>query len=638
MPRASIIICTRDRAASLRRTLAALNHVDVPAGMTAEVIVVDNASTDDTAAAVREAHLDKMALQYLFEPQPGQSRARNRGMAAATGEVIVFTDDDVIPESTWLAFICAPILEGSADAVVGAVRLAPHLSPPWLTPAHRAWLADTSGLDAADPGRMVGANMAFSRAVLDRVPAFDVELGPGAIGFGDDTLFSQQLKAAGYQIAAEFRAVVEHHFLENRLLPEQWLASARRLGHSDAYMSYHWENSVWPHPRRMVCSAFLRILEHRLRALVTRSGPVASEAHLVAVRSLHAALNYLAQTRRPRNYSRCGLVKHTYPVTRQRAAAAAAVGRAESGAQEGEGPRVTVIIPAYRWRRYLSLALESVFSQTYTDYEIIVVNDGSPDDLAGSLRALIDSGRIRYIEQKHGGVAAARNRGVAEARGEFLAFLDDDDLWPADTLEWRVARLAENKEAVLVYGGVSFLEGDREPDHEAGIFPEGNGPAGAVYQEFLTRNWLYALGQALIRTGAVRAIGGFDTAIWGVDDYDLYIELAKRGTFIYEPRRALFYRTHPENASKNIWQMHCNTSKVRRKHLGRLPSPANWRPWLANFRFWSGVFGRQLLTSAETALRTGDKKAARQMWWYALRAQPTLLRRRQFLTLGLSLR
>jgi len=306
--------------------------------------------------------------------------------------------------------------------------------------------------------------------------------------------------------------------------------------------------------------------------------------------------------------------------------------------QEPDKPRVSVVIPTHRWREYLPMALESVFAQTFTDYEVIVVNDGSPDDVAAALRALIDAGRIRYVEQENGGTASARNRGLAEAKGEFVAFMDDDDLWPADSLEWRVAALEKNEAALLVYGGVTFVEGEAEPDSGAGIFPGDGGPEGDVYEEFLSRNWLYSPGQALTRTEVVRGIGGFDKTLWGIDDYDFYIRLAKLGPFIYIPRRALYYRKHAGNTSKNLWRMYCNVSRVRRMHLGFFPTPKNWRVWLANYRFWTGVFSVEFVAAAQAALGNGDKKAARQMWWFAVRATPQLLRKRQFLTLGLALR
>lgn len=309
MALASIIICTRNRADCLRKTLAALNGVNVSAQLSAEVIVVDNGSTDDTAAVVKECRFDKVVLKSLSEPQTGQSRSRNRGMAEANGDIIVFTDDDVIPSPDWLTSLCAPILAGKADAVAGCVRLAPHLVAPWMSVYHRQWLADTCGLDPENPGRLVGANMAFSRAVLERVPAFDVELGPGALGFGDDTLFSAQLKVAGYRMTTAFDAVIEHHFLEDRLLPDSWIQSAKKLGKVDAYIGHHWEHAVWPLPRRKVCEAYLKLARHRLLFLFSKSKPGVPQSLLDAERYYHARLHYLQESKRPRNYDKHGLAK-----------------------------------------------------------------------------------------------------------------------------------------------------------------------------------------------------------------------------------------------------------------------------------------------------------------------------------------
>lgn len=309
MALASIIICTRNRADSLRRTLDSLNGVNIPEGLSAEVLVVDNGSTDDTAAVVRQCKFDKAVLKYLSEPQAGQSRSRNLGMAEAKGDIIVFTDDDVIPSADWLSSLCAPILDGKADAVAGCVRLAPHLVAPWMSTFHRQWLADTCGLDSVNPGRLVGANMAFSRSVLERVPAFDVELGPGALGFGDDTLFSEQLKAAGYRLTTAFDAVVEHHFLENRLQPDSWIQAAKKLGKVDAYIGHHWEHAVWPLPRRKVCEAFLILARHRVLFLFRKSKLEVPQSLLNAERYFHARLHYLQESKRPRNYDKHGLAR-----------------------------------------------------------------------------------------------------------------------------------------------------------------------------------------------------------------------------------------------------------------------------------------------------------------------------------------
>ena len=312
MTQVSVIICTYNRADSLRRTLAAITDPSISSGLNAEVIVVDNGSTDNTASVVQGSAQTNLPVRYVLEKQQGQSRARNRGMAEARGEIIVFTDDDVLPARDWLIRICAPIIAGTADAVVGSVTLAPHLDRPWMSAYHRAWLADTLMLDRDAPGRMVGANMAFSRAVLGKVPAFDVELGPGALGFGDDTLFSQQLKTAGYRIAAAFEAKVEHHFAESRLTPARWNDAAKRLGWLDAYMAHHWENATWPHPRRQVLMAGMQYLRQQLTGLLRRlNSDAIPERLLKAKRHLHACMRYLQERKRPRNYVKHGLVKLT---------------------------------------------------------------------------------------------------------------------------------------------------------------------------------------------------------------------------------------------------------------------------------------------------------------------------------------
>ena len=141
---------------------------------------------------------------------------------------------------------------------------------------------------------------------------------------------------------------------------------------------------------------------------------------------------------------------------------------------------VSVIVPTYKHRDFVLATLDSVFAQTFTDYEVIVVNDGSPDDTADVLRPLAEAGRIRYVEQENQGQAAARNRGIAQARGEFVALLDDDDLWPPDKLEWQVGCLRADPTAVAAYGYRETF------GTEAGnIHPQENAPSGQVWTAFL---------------------------------------------------------------------------------------------------------------------------------------------------------
>src|ERR1041384_5249526 len=131
-------------------------------------------------------------------------------------------------------------------------------------------------------------------------------------------------------------------------------------------------------------------------------------------------------------------------------------------------PIGSVIIPTFKHEEYVLGTLESVFAQTMRDYEVIVVNDGSPDGTSERLRPLVEGGRIRYFEQANAGQAPARNRGLKEARGEFVAFLDDDDLWPADKLQWQVQAMKEDATLSVIAGEPQLIDAEGSPLAAAG--------------------------------------------------------------------------------------------------------------------------------------------------------------------------
>lgn len=283
------------------------------------------------------------------------------------------------------------------------------------------------------------------------------------------------------------------------------------------------------------------------------------------------------------------------------------------------GPRVTVVIPTYGHAHLVEETLDSVFAQTYDDLEIVVVNDGSPDDTAARLRPLVEQGRIRYLEQENAGQGRARNRGLEEARGAYVAFLDDDDLWPPDKLAWQAACLDADPDAVMVYGHHAKLlhDGRLETDD-----PVPSRPSGDVRSEFRLRNWLLSPGQTLMRTADVRAIGGFDERIWGSDDWDLYVRLTRRGRFLFLPRVALHYRVHDANASRHAVKHARNHLRVVRRHIG-------WNlPLLVRHqRLAAGYFVPNLRALAGERRRDGDHAGAVEADLHALCFRPSLLLR-----------
>ena len=278
--------------------------------MPTELIIVDNASTDETAEIVQQCRLPDMQVRYLHEPRRGQCHARNTGIGAARGEIILFTDDDVRPPRTWIEGMCEPLLTGGADAVVGGIKLAPHLQRPWFQPLHKAWLASNEQSHGLPHSELIGANMAFARYVLDQIPSFDTNLGPGALGFFDDTLFSRQLQVAGFKVASAQDAIVEHHFQEDRLTRSSLLNAAVKMGCSCCYVDYHWTHKQVRLPERRLIRAMLRLFYWRmkhLKALSHLEGAPDWEMSLLSDVSYWQ--QWLIERGRSRNYEKCGLVK-----------------------------------------------------------------------------------------------------------------------------------------------------------------------------------------------------------------------------------------------------------------------------------------------------------------------------------------
>ncbi|MCQ9372921.1 glycosyltransferase [Methyloversatilis sp. XJ19-13] len=221
-PDASVIVCTYNRCASLADTLAALAAQDVGTGQW-ELLVVDNNSRDDTRSTVErfcEAH-PTLDCRYLFQPAQGLSHARNLGITEARGALIVFTDDDVLPEKDWLRRAMA--LMHSHDCAAFGGYIAPiweHAPPAWLTERFHGFIAirmDTRGpfeLGEADE-LPFGANMGFRREVFDQLGMFDTALGRkgNVLAGGEEWDLFRRVQASGGRIiyAPDIRV---HHKVE----------------------------------------------------------------------------------------------------------------------------------------------------------------------------------------------------------------------------------------------------------------------------------------------------------------------------------------------------------------------------------------------------------------------------------------
>jgi glycosyltransferase involved in cell wall biosynthesis len=203
-------------------------------------------------------------------------------------------------------------------------------------------------------------------------------------------------------------------------------------------------------------------------------------------------------------------------------------------------PLVSVIIPAFRSAGYIADTLKSVDEQTYTNLEVILVNDGSPD--TGELLEAIAPWRPRvtYLEQENAGAGAARNAGLAIARGEFVAFLDADDRWLPNLVESQVRYLQQHPDCVMVYAdarmtGDTPFAGRTFMDTTPSIGP-------VTFRSLLSQQCTVLTSSVVARRETIDAVGRFDASMRRGQDFDLWIRLAHRGLRIAYQRVPLIER------------------------------------------------------------------------------------------------
>ena len=218
---------------------------------------------------------------------------------------------------------------------------------------------------------------------------------------------------------------------------------------------------------------------------------------------------------------------------------------------------MSVVITTYNTAAYLPETLESVFAQSHAAYEVIVVDDGSTDDTVARAREFGE--RIQLILQGHEGLGSARNAGIARATGDYLAFLDSDDLWDVDTLRTQVAVAARNPTSALVVADGAHFGADNvlHPRlHVPGISERiDRAPDGEVtdwfYRDFVARNLVSCPAQTLIPRWAVEAAGPVCLTPNGAQDYDYYLRITRSFRATFHCASLARYRLRSDSMSGN---------------------------------------------------------------------------------------
>lgn len=229
-------------------------------------------------------------------------------------------------------------------------------------------------------------------------------------------------------------------------------------------------------------------------------------------------------------------------------------------------PLVSVVIATYNMARYLPLAVRSVLDQTYKRIEVLIVDDGSTDDTQTVMEPFLDNPRVRYDTQENKGQATAKNHGVRESSGDYIAFLDADDIWALDKLDAQLPLLSRSETVGVVYSRfICIDETGKEltvADHE--LF------RGRVSGPLLIRNFI-GFGTSIVKRECFERLGGFKENVRMGIDYDLWLRFSTRYEFDYIDRPLLYYRVWSGQMSNNCKSRYLNGIETMRNFLQEFP-------------------------------------------------------------------
>ncbi len=464
----SVVICCYNSADRLPATLEHLMRQEVDSGLPWEVIVVDNASTDDTGKLAKALWPEPtpVPLHVVREPEPGLSYARKRGLDQARYELVSFIDDDNWVAPDWVEKVHETMkFHPEVGACGGRTEAVFEAAPPfWFERFKNNFVIGQQAEHAGDitwsSGHLWGAGLTVRKAALQELINNDFKhLLTGrkktSLTSGEDYEICYALRMAGWKLWYEPSLVLRHYMPQKRLTWENLMKMYRGLGATtiglDPYLvdvrytsrsmkkflgrlwlwqlfgslyiliwrrRKAWASILWKGFRE---NTELPIVEYeigRITALCRHRDKYDTDIQEVKSsrwRKLdESTVRFFAENINLQQQTSCCL---------------------------SSKPLVTALICNYNYSRFLTQAIDSALSQTWKPLEVLVVDDGSTDDSRTVLRQYGD--RIRVIFKENGGQASAFNAGIKEARGEIICFLDSDDFWYPEKVERTVAKYRE---------------------------------------------------------------------------------------------------------------------------------------------------------------------------------------------------
>ena len=241
--------------------------------------------------------------------------------------------------------------------------------------------------------------------------------------------------------------------------------------------------------------------------------------------------------------------------------------------------KISVVIPAYNCAKYIEETLASVFNQTIIPYEILVINDGSTDNTADVVGKY---SQVKLINKLNQGPSEARNRGILESTGNWIAFLDSDDIWHPKKLEKIENYLTENPNTDMISS--AFYIGN-EKDWQKITPRRLYNPNDSFFEQLYRRSFI-ATSSVVIRKDFLTKAGGFDTTLLVAEDLDLYLRIAlMNANYHYIKEHLLYYRSHPDSITSNPLNAHRDIEKVFYKFRHQ----AGYKLFVKRMLIWSAT-------------------------------------------------
>jgi len=283
-------------------------------------------------------------------------------------------------------------------------------------------------------------------------------------------------------------------------------------------------------------------------------------------------------------------------------------------------PLVSVIIPAYNSAAFVLQAVQSALDQTYGNYEVIVVDDGSTDDTKLVLSRF--DGQFRYLYQPNRGLSAARNAGIALAKGDFVCFLDADDLWAPDKVELQVAYMERHRDIALLSTGYEHFtdDGAVAPPLYAVALPVETAARTFTsrddFVKFVSANFIF-VSTVMVRKDCFDKSGLFDTNLRAAEDRDMWLRISAHFDIACLPPILVRKRNHSLNMSKDRTRQIRSRIQVLEKNRALFPE-------LAPSSAWDKQLGKLYLRTAYDSLSRDQSKEARRAALRSLRYYPSI--------------